>query len=105
MTKKKKKRHCATSKFFFFHSVFPLRFPSLYPCKRDEEAIRDGGENAGYTIKNTYVAQCPPSIKRSAPVMKELASERRNTTGPVGKRRDEGGEAISANRAPATCNT
>lgn len=56
-------------------------------------------------MKNTYVAQCPPSIKRSAPVMKELASERRNTTGPVGKRRDEGGEAVSANRAPATCNT
>lgn len=37
--------------------------------------------------------------------MKELASERRNTTGPVGKRRDEGGEAISANRAPATKET
>lgn len=37
--------------------------------------------------------------------MKELASERRNTTGPVGKRRDEGGEAVSANRAPATKET
>lgn len=33
--------------------------------------------------KEHYVAQCPPSIKRSAPVMYELASESRNTTGPV----------------------